>query len=55
MGGKSRKSGGVSRKLLAHIKQGKFPTTRTIKLKVTTTDEATGITALFETGRGTAR
>jgi hypothetical protein len=47
MGGKSRKAGGVSRKLIAHIKQGKMPDTRP---KKTTTNEKEERTPLFDKG-----
>jgi hypothetical protein len=39
MGGKSRKSGGVSRALIAHIKSGKLSSSKSTKKKSTAQDE----------------
>lgn len=44
MGGKSRKSGGVSRKLISHIKSGKFSSNSSCGSKKT----ADGHKTLFE-------
>lgn len=50
MGGKSRKSGGVSKKLIAHIKSGKLPTSKTNKKKAPTTDGRERIKTIFDEG-----
>lgn len=49
MGGKSRKSGGVSKKLIAHIKSGKLPTSKT-KKKIPTTDGRERDKTIFDEG-----
>lgn len=51
MGGKSRKSGGISKKLIAHIKSGKFGQSKS-KKKVTPKDEKPGSKSFFDQGEG---
>jgi hypothetical protein len=49
MGGKSRKSGGVSKQLIAHIKSGRLPASKS-KKKTQVPDEKNKTRTLFDEG-----
>lgn len=50
MGGKSRKSGGVSRQLIAHIKSGRLPQSKSKKKVQVPNDKSKQSRTLFDEG-----